>query len=147
MRTKTLATIGYTAPEYGIEGEISAKSDVYSYGIMLMETFTKKKPTDEIFVGELSLKRWVNDLLPNSLVEVVDKILLIGEEKHFAAKEQCLFSIFILALECTMESPEKRINTKDIVTRLLKIRDTLSKRIAKFKLILFAFIDSYFEFM
>ena len=112
-----------------------------------MEIFTKKKPIDEIFVGELSLKRWVNDLLPNSLVEVVDKILLIGEEKHFAAKEQCLFSIFILALECTMESPEKRINTKDIVTRLLKIRDTLSKRIAKFKLILFAFIDSYFEFM
>ncbi|KAH9679118.1 protein kinase domain-containing protein [Citrus sinensis] len=129
MRTKTIATIGYMAPEYGIEGEVSAKSDVYSYGIMLMETFTKKKPTDEIFVGELSLKRWVNDLLPNSLVEVVDKTLLSGEEKHSAAKEQCLLSIFSLALECTMESPEKRINAKDIVTRLLKIRDTLSKRI------------------
>ncbi|KAK9178309.1 hypothetical protein WN943_027499 [Citrus x changshan-huyou] len=88
MRTKTLATIGYMAPEYGIEGEVSTKSDVYSYGIMLMETFTKKKPTDEIFVGELSLKRWVNDLLPTSLVEVVDKTLLSGEEKHFASKEQ-----------------------------------------------------------
>ncbi|KAK9181292.1 hypothetical protein WN944_024429 [Citrus x changshan-huyou] len=90
MRTKTLATIGYMAPEYGIGGEVSTKSDVYSYGIMLMETFTKKKPTDEIFVGELSLKHWVNDLLPNSLVEVVDKTLLSGEEKHSAAKEQCL---------------------------------------------------------
>ncbi|KAK9178291.1 hypothetical protein WN943_027481 [Citrus x changshan-huyou] len=129
MRTKTLATIGYMAPEYGIEGEVSTKSDVYSYGIMLMETFTKKKPTDEIFVAELSLKRWVNDLLPTSLVEVVDKTLLSGEEKHSAAKEQCLLSIFSLALECTMESPENRINAKDIVTRLLKIRDTLSKRI------------------
>ncbi|GAY68817.1 hypothetical protein CUMW_267180 [Citrus unshiu] len=129
MRTKTLATIGYMAPEYGIEGEVSTKSDVYSYGIMLMETFTKKKPTDEIFVGELSLKRWVNDLLPNSFVEVVDKTLLSGEEKLSTAKDQCLLSIFILALECTMESPEKRINAKDIVTGLLKIRDTLSKRI------------------
>ncbi|KAH9648379.1 hypothetical protein KPL70_025560 [Citrus sinensis] len=129
MRAKTLATIGYMAPEYGIEGEVSTKSDVYSYGIMLMETFTKKKPTDEIFVGELSLKRWVNDLLPNSLVEVVDKTLLSGEEKLSTAKDQCLLSIFILALECTMESPEKRINAKDIVTGLLKIRDTLSKRI------------------
>ncbi|KAH9648335.1 protein kinase domain-containing protein [Citrus sinensis] len=129
MRTKTLATIGYMAPEYGIEGEVSTKSDVYGYGIMLMETFTKKKPTDEIFVGELSLKRWVNDLLPTSLVEVADKTLLSREEKHSAAKEQCLLSIFSLALECTMESPEKRINAKDIVTGLLKIRDTLSKRI------------------
>ncbi|KAH9679091.1 protein kinase domain-containing protein [Citrus sinensis] len=92
MRTKTLATIGYMAPEYGIEGEVSTKSDVYSYGIMLMETFSKKKPTDEIFVGELSLKRWVNDLLPTSLVEVVDKTLLSGEEKHSAAKEQCTLS-------------------------------------------------------
>ncbi|KDO42039.1 hypothetical protein CISIN_1g001988mg [Citrus sinensis] len=98
MRTQTLATIGYMAP-------------------------------DEIFVGELSLKRWVNDLLPVSLVEVVDKSLLSGEEKHFAAKEQCLLSIFSLALECTMESPEKRIDAKDTITRLLKIRDTLSKRI------------------
>ncbi|KAK9178284.1 hypothetical protein WN943_027474 [Citrus x changshan-huyou] len=34
MRTKTLATIGYMAPEYGIEGEVSTKSDVYSYGII-----------------------------------------------------------------------------------------------------------------
>ncbi|ESR34639.1 hypothetical protein CICLE_v10004266mg [Citrus x clementina] len=129
MRTKTLATIGYMAPEYGIEGEVSTKSDVYSYGIMLMETFTQKKPTDEIFVGELSLKHWVNDLLPTSLVEVVDKTLLSGEEKHSASKGQCLLSIFSLALECTMLSPEKRINAKDIVTGLLKIRDTLSKRI------------------
>ncbi|XP_052289843.1 probable LRR receptor-like serine/threonine-protein kinase At3g47570 isoform X5 [Citrus sinensis] len=129
MRTKTLATIGYMAPEYGIEGEVSTKSDVYSYGIMLMETFTKKKPTDEIFVGELSLKRWVNDLLPTSLEEVVDKTLLSGEEKHSLGKEQCLLSIFSLALECTMESPEKRINAKDIVTGLLKIKAALSKRI------------------
>ncbi|KAK9180624.1 hypothetical protein WN944_023757 [Citrus x changshan-huyou] len=128
MRTKTLATIGYMALEYGIEGEVSTKSDVYSYGIMLMEIFTEKKPIDEIFIGELSLKRWVNDLLPDSLVEVVDKTLLSGKEKHFSVKEQCLLSIFNLALECTMESSEKRINAKDIVTRLLKIRDTLSKR-------------------
>ncbi|PQQ21845.1 putative LRR receptor-like serine/threonine-protein kinase [Prunus yedoensis var. nudiflora] len=47
-QTMTLATIGYMAPEYGREGIVSTRGDVYSFGIVLMETFTKRKPTNEI---------------------------------------------------------------------------------------------------
>ncbi|CAN6546266.1 unnamed protein product [Malus baccata var. baccata] len=82
--TMTLATIGYMAPEYGTEGIVSTRGDVYSFGIVLMETFTKRKPTDEMFVDEMSLKQWVsNSLLSDSLSTVVDANLLgMHQEDH-----------------------------------------------------------------
>ncbi|KAJ4718183.1 Receptor-like protein kinase [Melia azedarach] len=128
-QTQTLATIGYMAPEYGRDGKVSIKGDIYSYGIMLMETFTGIKPTDEFFAGEMSLKNWVKDLLHSSVIELVDKSLLRRDDEHFAAKEQCLSSVLNLAIACTAESPENRVNAKDIVIGLLKIRDTLLETI------------------
>ncbi|GAY68466.1 hypothetical protein CUMW_264350 [Citrus unshiu] len=128
-QTQTLATIGYMAPEYGREGRVSTNGDVYSFGIMLMETFTGKKPTDEIFNGEMTLKHWVNDWLPISTMEVVDANLLSQEDVHFVAKEQCVSFVFNLAMACIVESHEQRINAKEIVTKLLKIRDSLLRNV------------------
>ncbi|KAH9667910.1 protein kinase domain-containing protein [Citrus sinensis] len=128
-QTQTFATIVYMAPEYGREGRVSANGDVYSFGIMLMETFTGKKPTDEIFNEAMTLKQWVNDWLPISTMEVVDVNLLSQEDVHFVAKEQCVSFVFNLAMACTVESPEQRINAKEIVTMLLKIRGSLLRNV------------------
>ncbi|ESR40312.1 hypothetical protein CICLE_v10024863mg [Citrus x clementina] len=128
-QTQTLATIGYMAPEYGREGRVSTNGDVYSFGIMLIEVFTRKKPTDEIFSGEMTLRCWVNDLLPISVTEVVDANLLSQEDDHFVAKEECMSFVFNLAIKCTVESPEQRINAKEIVTGLSKIRDSLLRNV------------------
>ncbi|PRQ29196.1 putative protein kinase RLK-Pelle-LRR-XII-1 family [Rosa chinensis] len=123
-QTLTLATIGYMAPEYGLEGIVTRRGDVYSFGILLLETFTNRKPTDEMFDGEMSLKQWVeNALLADAIVEVVDTSLLGIEEDHaFVSKRECLSAIMRLALACCAESPEERINMHISLATLDKVK-------------------------
>ncbi|KAB2637270.1 receptor-like protein kinase [Pyrus ussuriensis x Pyrus communis] len=123
-QTMTLATIGYMAPEYGMDGIVSTKGDVYSFGIVLMETFTKRKPTDEMFAGEMNLKQWIsNSLFQDVIFEVVDASLLQTEEdRDFSSKRDCLSSILRLALGCSAEFPEERVSMPDAVATLNKIK-------------------------
>lgn len=126
-QTKTLGTLGYIAPEYGSEGRVSTKGDVYSYGIMLLEIFTRKKPTDEMFSEELSLRQWVNASLPENVMEVVDGGLLSIEDGEaggdvMATQSNLLLAIMELGLECSRDLPEERKGIKDVVVKLNKIK-------------------------
>ncbi|KAJ0082727.1 hypothetical protein Patl1_11964 [Pistacia atlantica] len=69
----------------------------------------------------MNLRSWVGDSLCETVMKVVDTNLLRDDE-HFSKKEECVSSILGLAMECTRESPEERINIKEAVSRLLKIR-------------------------
>ena len=51
---------------------MSTRGDIYSYGMMLLELLTRKKPIDEMFVGERRLRQWVKDSIPHKIVEVID---------------------------------------------------------------------------
>ncbi|KAL2513241.1 putative LRR receptor-like serine/threonine-protein kinase [Abeliophyllum distichum] len=85
-QTKTLATIGYMVPEYGSEGIVSTSGDVYSFGIMLLEMYMRKKPTDAMFGEKMRLKGWViQSLDENKIIEVVDANLLRREDTNFSA--------------------------------------------------------------
>ncbi|CAN8278080.1 unnamed protein product [Cochlearia groenlandica] len=48
-------TIGYAAPEYGTGGQPSIHGDVYSFGVLILEIFTGKRPTDTLFGGNYTL--------------------------------------------------------------------------------------------
>ncbi|GAV59608.1 Pkinase domain-containing protein/LRR_1 domain-containing protein/LRRNT_2 domain-containing protein/LRR_8 domain-containing protein, partial [Cephalotus follicularis] len=121
-QTETLGSIGYIAPEFGSEGKVSTSGDVYSYGIMLLEMITGKKPTDEMFAGELSLRQWVCASFPKKLMEVVDGGLLSKDGRNMIATQSALLSLVELGLECSKELPEERIDISDMVIKLKEIK-------------------------
>ena len=106
-------------PEYGTDGLVSTKCDVYSFGILVMETFSRRNPADDMFGGDFSLKQLVIDALSDSVIRVVDTNLLMPEDEYFGEKLQCVKSIMELALSCCLESPGERINFRDVVVALI----------------------------
>ncbi|XP_027105494.1 uncharacterized protein [Coffea arabica] len=121
-QTKTLATIGYIAPEYGFEGVVSTRCDLYSFGILLMETFTRKRPTDEMFGEDCGLKDWVMDALQNSATHFIDSNLITLRDENSNKKVQCALSVMELALRCSAESPEQRLDARGALNELRKIK-------------------------
>ncbi|KAM3306645.1 hypothetical protein P3S67_013515 [Capsicum chacoense] len=113
LYTKTLATLGYIAP-------VSTKCDVCSYGVLLLETFTRRKPNE--FERDLSLKQWVSYSLPEAIMDVVDANLVTATGNCLQKELDVVSSIMKVALDCCAESPARRTNMKDVVGMLQKIK-------------------------
>ncbi|GLJ09755.1 hypothetical protein SUGI_0115270 [Cryptomeria japonica] len=124
--THTLkGSIGYIAPEYGVSGRVTTKGDVYSYGIMLLEMMTGKKPTSSIFVEGMNLHKWVSRCFPDTIEEVIDNYLLSGTLSNDENKVlNCLRQLICVGLLCTKESPEERPSMIDTVKILHIIKDS-----------------------
>ncbi|XP_042033883.1 probable LRR receptor-like serine/threonine-protein kinase At3g47570 isoform X3 [Salvia splendens] len=123
VHTIAMGTIGYVAPEFVSEGMVSTTGDVYSYGILLLEMFTSKKPIDDMFNGEMSIKEWVGKALNGNQISVVVASVLVSiEDEHSSAKLECVTSVFELAMKCVAFLPHERINMKQVVAALQKIK-------------------------
>ncbi|CAI9095048.1 OLC1v1030905C1 [Oldenlandia corymbosa var. corymbosa] len=123
--TKTLSTLWYVAPEYASEGLISTRCDIYSFGIMMMEVFTGRHPSNEMFGENMSLRSWVLESMPDRLSNVISADLLSTFEKHFSEMLDGICSIMNVALICTHVNPRERSNIEEVLASLNKIRRQL----------------------
>ncbi|KAI5669843.1 hypothetical protein M9H77_19696 [Catharanthus roseus] len=141
-------TIGYAAPEYAMGGEVTVQGDVYSYGILLLEMFMGKRPTDEIFINDLNLRNYVKQSLieEGSVKEILGHLLSSRDEEedrieveshqygstnakflrgnsYRILELECIFSILKVGLKCSETSPNDRMDMNEITRQLQHIKD------------------------
>ncbi|AQK53601.1 LRR receptor-like serine/threonine-protein kinase EFR [Zea mays] len=122
-------TIGYIPPEYGGGGHVSTSGDVYSFGIVLLEILTGKRPTDPMFTGGLDIISFVENSFPDQIFQVIDPHLVedrqkINQPNEVANNEmyQCLVALLQVALSCTRSLPSERSNMKQVASKLQAIK-------------------------
>ncbi|KAH7543069.1 hypothetical protein FEM48_Zijuj02G0144200 [Ziziphus jujuba var. spinosa] len=119
--------------------EVSAKGDIYSFGVMLLEMVTRKRPTSNMFTDGLDLRKWVRCALPDHILDVVDitlkqKANLEGKNETVGSLhrlEQCCIQMLDLAMMCTEDNPQKRPTASSVVQMLMNIWKQLGGRTGK----------------
>ncbi|KAJ6794125.1 putative serine/threonine-protein kinase PBL7 isoform X1 [Iris pallida] len=128
VMTRVLGTSGYVAPEYASTGRLTTKSDVYSYGVVLLELLTGRVPVDSTRPpGEHALVSWALPRLTNreKVMEMVDPTL----QGQYSKKD--LIQVAAIAAVCVQSEAEYRPLITDVVQSLIplvKSQDSMSSR-------------------
>ncbi|KAL3651000.1 LRR receptor-like serine/threonine-protein kinase FEI 2 [Castilleja foliolosa] len=103
ITTIVAGTFGYLAPEYMQSGRATEKTDVYSFGVLVLEIVNGKRPTDASFIEKgLNIVGWLNYLVSeNRQREILDP-LCEGVETD------SLDAILSIAIQCVSSGPEDR---------------------------------------
>ena len=129
----------FAITKYGTVNEVSTNGNIYSYGILLLEMFTGKRPTDNMFKDSLNLCDFVNGVSLKQVIDIVDPTLHLEKEDTETRTNvthnqnrigcpkilECLILIFEIGVSCSMEFPRESMNISDVVAQLNLIREKL----------------------
>nr|CAC03450.1 ser/thr specific protein kinase-like protein [Arabidopsis thaliana] len=115
---KLSGTVGYVAPEYLLNGQLTEKSDVYAFGVVLLELLLGKKPVEKLAPGECqSIITWAMPYLTDrtKLPSVIDPAIKDTMDlKH-------LYQVAAVAILCVQPEPSYRPLITDVLHSLIPL--------------------------
>ncbi|XP_057768246.1 probable serine/threonine-protein kinase PBL17 [Salvia miltiorrhiza] len=105
VSTRVMGTYGYAAPEYVMTGHLTARSDVYGFGVVLLEMLIGRRAMDKSRPSrEHNLVEWARPLLNHS--KKLSRILDPRIEGQYSTK--ILMKVANLAFQCLSQNPKGR---------------------------------------
>jgi len=121
VSTRVMGTYGYAAPEYMMTGHLTASSDVYSYGVVLLELLTGRRSLDRSRPPrEQALADWALPALPNKkrVMGIVDPRLMQLQGDGAPPPARAVQKAAMLAYHCLNRNPKARPLMRDVVASL-----------------------------
>ncbi|XP_074576614.1 putative receptor-like protein kinase At1g80640 isoform X1 [Curcuma longa] len=111
-------TLGYVAPEYLLDGKLTEKSDVYAFGVVLLELLMGKKPVEKMASSQCqSIVKWAMPQLTDrsKLPNIVDPVIQNTMDlKH-------LYQVAAVAVLCVQQEPSYRPLITDVLHSLIPL--------------------------
>ncbi|XP_031110652.1 receptor-like protein kinase HSL1 [Ipomoea triloba] len=118
-----VGTFGYIAPEYCSTLKVNVKSDIYSFGVVLLELATGREavtPNEDINLAQWAYKHQREG---NSVADVLDEEI---KDPHYLEAATILFK---LGLACTLSSPSSRPSMKYVLQILQRCNNAFERAI------------------
>ncbi|KAH6832624.1 Protein kinase superfamily protein [Perilla frutescens var. hirtella] len=119
LSTRVMGTFGYVAPEYAMTGHLLVKSDVYSYGVVLLELLTGRKPVDMSQPsGEENLVTWARPILRDK-----DRLEELGDPRLDGKyPKEDFFRVCTIAAACVAPDASQRPTMGEVVQSLKMVQ-------------------------
>uniref|UniRef100_A0A5B6ZIR2 Putative proline-rich receptor-like protein kinase PERK15 isoform X2 n=1 Tax=Davidia involucrata TaxID=16924 RepID=A0A5B6ZIR2_DAVIN len=128
LSTRVMGTFGYVAPEYAMTGHLLVKSDVYSYGVVLLELLTGRKPVDMSQPsGQENLVTWARPILRDKdrLEELADP-RLAGKYPREDFVRVCTIAAACVAPEASQRpTMGEVVQSLKMVQRVMECQDSM----------------------